>query len=79
MSESPEQTEHTMTAESVEVVEQEIHLKNRSLVGRNREVVRKPICEYTCSCGERFQSGRDARDHLLSKQPDSDPRGASDE
>jgi hypothetical protein len=71
-------TEHHMTMESLEVVRKDISLKNRSLVGENREVLEKQMSEYVCSCGERFDVGRDARDHLLSLQPDSDQEGDDD-
>jgi len=74
---SKNDAEHEMKLESMEVVEKDIQLKNRSLVGKNREVLEKVTREYVCSCGERFEIGRDARDHLLSARTGTDQRRES--
>lgn len=64
-SEAVESVEHQMRLESMELVEKDIELKNRSLVGKDRRVLHERKSEYVCSCGERFDTGVNARNHLL--------------
>lgn len=70
-------TEHLMHRSAIVLERKEIELSYPGLVSKNREVLKETQNEYECSCGESFEVGRDAYEHLLDVHDIDTERGGS--